>query len=242
VPLLWVVWQAAPQHDGVAHSHPSVSGVVPLLQSEAPALQVYEHVVPLQLAADALVVVHLSPQALQLLVVSSSVHVPLHSVSVHEHEPLTQKGVGCAQVAWFVQVPVALHVCGVLPLQSVWPGAHVPEHAPATQVWLVHADGAPQAPVLVHASTELPEHCVWLGAHTPEQAPPLHVWFTHATGEPQAPAALHVCTPLPEHCTAPGEHDPVQAPLLHAEFVQATAPPHAPLELQVCTPLPLHWV
>jgi hypothetical protein len=49
---------------------------------------VYEHVVPLQNAADALVSVHLSPQALQLAVVVSVVQVPLQTASWQLHEPL----------------------------------------------------------------------------------------------------------------------------------------------------------
>ncbi len=57
---------------------------------------------PLQLAADALVGLHLSPQALQLLVVLSSVHVaggPEQEVSWQLHAPLWQSGVGCEQGA-----------------------------------------------------------------------------------------------------------------------------------------------
>jgi hypothetical protein len=240
VPSAWVVWQDAPQHAGVAHSHPFVFGAV-VLQSENPALQEYEHVVPLQLALEAPARLHASPQALQLVVVLSSVHVPLHSVSWHEHAPFKQLGVGWAQVAWFVHVPVELHVCGVFPLHSTWPGAHAPEHAPATQVWLVHGDAVPQLPPL-HVSTPLPEHCDWPGAHTPVQTPLLHVWLVQLTIVPHWPLALHVCALLPEHCTDPGEHDPLQTPPLHAEFMQATALPHVPVALHVSTPLPLHWV
>ncbi len=238
-----MVWQPVPQQAGVAHSQPSVSGAVALLQSEVPALQVYEQVDPLQLAADALVVWQTSPQALQSATVLSPEQVlsPAQCVCVHVHAPLAQVGVGWAQVVPFVQVPVALHVCGVLPLHAVCPGAHTPLHAPETQVWLVHAEAVPQAPPL-HASTELPTHWLWPGAHTPEQLPALHVWLTHATGVPQAPPALHVCTLLPEHCTAPGVHVPVQAPLLHAELTQLTALPHCPAAVQVSTPLPLHRV
>jgi hypothetical protein len=40
MPSVCVFSQAEPQQPGVAHSHPSVSGWVPALQSEAPALQV----------------------------------------------------------------------------------------------------------------------------------------------------------------------------------------------------------
>jgi hypothetical protein len=101
-----VVSHPVPQHAGVAHSQPSVSGAVALLQSEAAGdvLHVYEHVVPLQVADVAFVRLHLSPQALQLLVVSSRVQVaggPEHEVSWQLHEPLWQSGVGCEQAAQF---------------------------------------------------------------------------------------------------------------------------------------------
>jgi hypothetical protein len=46
-------------------------------------------------------------------------------------EPLWQSGLGCWQVAWFVQPPALLHVWGVSPLHWLCPGAHVPEHRPA---------------------------------------------------------------------------------------------------------------
>ena len=90
-----MVSQAVPQQPGVAHVHPPVFGA-PLLQLAYPGLHVYEHVVPLQVAAEALVSVQASPQALQLLVVFSCVHVPPHVASVHVQAPWTQLGVGCA--------------------------------------------------------------------------------------------------------------------------------------------------
>ena len=130
------------------------------MQSEYPEPQVYEQVDPLQLADEAWMRLHLSPHALQLLVVLRPVQVPLHSVSRQVHAPFEQSGVGCAQVAWFCHVPVLLHVRGVLPLQLVWPGAQTPVHAPATHVWFVHDTGPPHVPLAVHVSTPLPEHCV----------------------------------------------------------------------------------
>ena len=123
-------------------------------QSEAPALHVYEQVVPVQLAEDAFVAVHTSPQALQFWVVLSSVHVEPQVVSVHVHEPLEQLGVGWAHVARFVHVPVLLHVCGVLPLQFVWPGAQTPEQTPPAHVCagllVVQFVALPQVPLAVH--------------------------------------------------------------------------------------------
>ena len=76
-----------------------MSGAVAELQSDAPPLHVYEHFVPLHVAAEALVRLHLSPHALQLLVVSSSVQMaggPAQLGSWHEQTPLWQSGVGCA--------------------------------------------------------------------------------------------------------------------------------------------------
>jgi hypothetical protein len=44
-PSEWLVWHADPQHPGVAHSHPSVSGAA-VLQSERPAAHMYVQVAP----------------------------------------------------------------------------------------------------------------------------------------------------------------------------------------------------
>lgn len=238
-----MVWQPVPQHAGVAHSHPSTSGAVPLLQSEEPALQVYEQLDPLQLAAEALVRLHLLPQALQLLVVLSSVHVvPPHSVSRHLQVPFWQSGDGWAQVVPFTQLPVPPHVCVVLPLQLVWPGPQTPVHDPLTQVWFEQVVPLTQAPPL-HDCVVLPLHCVWPGAQEPTQKPPLQVWLVQAAGAPQVPLASQVWTPLPEHCLAPGVHDPLHTPgATHAELVQAAAVPQFPVALQVWTPLPWHCV
>ena len=51
---------------------------------------------PLQDADEALTSLHLSPQALQLFVVFSGVHVEPHTVSWQEQTPLVQSGLGCA--------------------------------------------------------------------------------------------------------------------------------------------------
>lgn len=236
-----MVWHAVPQQPGVAHSHPSVSTPVFLLQSEVPALQVYEHFVPLQLADEALVRLHLTPQALQSCVVLSPEHVLSgHVVCVHVQAPFWQVGVGCAQVVTFVHVPVLLHVCVVLPLQFTWPGAHTPEQAPLTHVWFTHADGAPQFPPL-HTSMSLgATHWDWPGAHTPVHAPFVQVWFTHAVVDPHVPLAWHVCTPLPEHCVWPGVHEPEHAPDTHAALEHATGEPQLPVASQVWRPVPMH--
>jgi hypothetical protein len=95
-----------------------VSGAA-VLQLAKPVAHVYVHDVPLQPTAVAFPPLHALPQPPQLAVVASVVHVPLHKVSRHVQEPPEQSGVGCAQVAWFCHVPVALQVCGVLPLQLV---------------------------------------------------------------------------------------------------------------------------
>jgi hypothetical protein len=187
-------------------------GAVPLLQSEVPALHIYEHVVAtLQVAIEAFVGLHLSPHALQSLVVLSVVHTgpvgSLHVVAVQVHTPPWHVGVGCAHVVWFAQLPVGSHVCVVFPLQFVCPGAHTPLQALLTHVWLTHGDGLLHVPFM-HVSSALPgTHCVCVGAHVPMHMPFMHVWLTHATGAPHAPVMSHVSTPLlaPEHCTEPGE-------------------------------------
>lgn len=121
------------------------------MQSAYPVLQVYEHVVPLQVAVPC-VWLHVSPQALQFVVVLSWVHVPLQLVYEHTHTPLEQVGVGCAQAVPFCQVPEVLQVCGVLPLQLSCPGAHTPAHEPLTHVWfvLVQLVALPHEPLEVH--------------------------------------------------------------------------------------------
>ena len=60
-------------------------------------MHVYEQVDPLHDAAEAWVRVHLSPQALQLVVVLSVVQVPLQSTAGawQLHAPLVQSGLGC---------------------------------------------------------------------------------------------------------------------------------------------------
>ncbi len=68
------------------------------------------------------------------------------------HEPFRQYGVEPEQAVAFCQVPVELHVCGcVLDEHWVWPGPHVPTHAPATHVWLA-SQFVPfcQVPVALH--------------------------------------------------------------------------------------------
>jgi hypothetical protein len=79
---------------------------------------------------DAFVGVHAVPHALQLLVVSRSVQVPPHSVSLHVHVPALQSGVGWAHVVPLTQVPAAEHVWGVLPLQRTAADTHTPASPP----------------------------------------------------------------------------------------------------------------
>ena len=159
--MLCCVWQPVPQHpptvpcaelDADGHAQPPVFGAA-ALQSTKPAPHVYVHAVPLQPTAVAFVPLQALPQAAQFWIVFSVVHVvPPQRVSRQVHEPFLQSGLGCVQVAWFVHVPEALHVCGVLPLQLVCPGAHEPEHTPATQVVfvLVQLAGLPHVPLAVH--------------------------------------------------------------------------------------------
>jgi len=78
----------------------------------------------LQVADCALVRLHVSPHALQLLVVFSEVHVEPHVVSWHEQTPLEQSGVGWAQGPQFAPfVPQDVPDCPAygshtLPLQQ----------------------------------------------------------------------------------------------------------------------------
>lgn len=126
-------------------------------------------------------------------------------------------------------VPVASHICALLPEHCVAPGEQVPVHSappPASGVvehTPVHGLGVPHAPPAVQVSTPLAWQCVWFGAHTPVQRAPEHVWFTQGTATAHVPVASHVCTPLPAvHCRAPGEH------ATHAAGTAAPAPASAP--------------
>ncbi len=125
--MLCCVWQLPLQQpptvpcaelDADAHVHPPVSGAV-VLQLAKPEPHVYVHSVPLHPTLVAFVELHTLLQPPQFEVEVSAVHVLPHRVSRHVHEPLEQSGVGCAQVAEFVHVPVALHVRGVSPLHDV---------------------------------------------------------------------------------------------------------------------------
>jgi len=171
-----VVWQDAPQHPGVAHSQPSRSGGVPLLQSDAPALHVYWQVVPVHVSVEAFVEVHASPQAVQLLVVVRVVHVLPHVVCVQVHPPPTQVGVGCAQGAPLTSLPPPPQVQGTpATLQPTWPGAHEPEQTPETQVVLVQVVPFTHAPPLHVWMLLLRPHCTSVGAHTPAHPPLMQV-------------------------------------------------------------------
>jgi hypothetical protein len=202
-----VTSQPAPQHAGVEHSQPFVSGAVPLSQSAAPALHVYEHVVPLHVADCALVRLHLSPHALQLLVVFSVVQVPLHSVSRQVHAPLLQSGLGCehgAQAAPPVPQDVAdwpEYASQAPPLQQ--PVGHEVASQTHWPVALLHSwpvgHGAHVAPLEPHDAFDSPDS----GSHVlplqqPAHAPPpqLHAPFEHVS---PVPHALHAAPPVP-HC------------------------------------------
>jgi hypothetical protein len=120
----------------------------------------------------------------------------------------------------------------------VLPGEHVPEHAPLTQAWFVHAFGVPQVPSVPQLWTALPEHCDWPAAHDPLQTPATQVpLLPQGVALLHTPFDVHVWTPLfVEHCVLPAVHEPVQAPLMQVWFVQATVAAHLPSPPHVCRP------
>jgi hypothetical protein len=153
--------QLEPQHEGVGHSHPSVSGPTFLLQSDHPALHAYEQrrvlllvLVP-QKAFVALFSWQVMPHPPQLAGVSSSSHVAPHSVSptgqADVQTPLSQirlppHGVPSG-TSGFVHTPVAglqepgtwhestgAHTTGLTPVQVPFWHTSVMVHAfPSSQ-------------------------------------------------------------------------------------------------------------
>jgi hypothetical protein len=108
----------------------------------------------------------------------------------YEHAPLVHVPDAFAtpvvQAVAVLQVPLAWQLSRLFPEHSVCPGAHVPVHAPPTQVWLEHAAGELHDPSAWQDSTPLLAQLVCPGAQTPAQAPLTHVLLV------QAAAALHV--------------------------------------------------
>jgi hypothetical protein len=119
MPFACLVWHFPLQHPGVAHSQPSVSGAVAALQSMRPALHLYEHVVPSQLAAP-------------VFVLHALLHAPQVAIEKSEDsQPLVSGGV-MSQSAKPIAQPVYV--------QSL------PEHAAPTLVFVSHE--RPQPPQL----------------------------------------------------------------------------------------------
>jgi hypothetical protein len=120
----------------------------------------------------------------------------------------------------FVQLPVASHTWGCLPVHRRAPGTHV-EHAPAIQA-AAHVMSAPQLPLGSQVcSVVASRHCRIPGEHT-VQAPPRHT-VSQVSASCQLPCAVHVWSVLLSpglHCVAFGAHC-VQAPPTHAVAVQA---------------------
>lgn len=160
----------------------------------------------MQVADCAFVRVHLSPHALQLFVVFSVVHVPLHSVSRQVHEPLLQSGLGCEQGEQFappvpqdvadwpeygtqtppLQQPLGHEVasqthCPVVLLHS-WPVGHI-------------AQVAPFEPHDVFDSPDSGSHVLPLQQPAQDPPPPqLHTPFVHAS---PLPHPAHAAPPVP---------------------------------------------
>jgi hypothetical protein len=159
----------------------------------------------LHVALDAFVRLHVSPQALQLVVVLRVVHVPLQRVSLHEHAPLLQSGFGCAHGAQFTPpVPQdvedwAEYASHTFPLQQ--PLGHEVASQTHCPVALLHSwpDGhaaqvAPLEPQEVLDSPESGSHALPL--QQPAHAPPpqLHTPLEQVSPVPQA---LQAAPPVP---------------------------------------------
>lgn len=130
----------------MAHSQPSVSTPVPALQSVVPALHVYEHLVPLQLAADALVRLHTFPHAAQFEVPVKLTQLPEHRLNpALQVKPLQLPAV---QVA--VAFGGAAHVTPQLP--------HVAGNARLASQPLVGFESQSAKPVLHTKPQLVPSH------------------------------------------------------------------------------------
>jgi hypothetical protein len=125
--------------------------------------------------------------------------------------PLRQAGVPAEQAVPGIQAP-ALHVCGTIPMHSVWPGAQTPPHAPLAQVMFTHATGEPHCPLPLQVWTPFPEHWVLVGEHA------THV-LLRQTGVPpehevcvcQVPVLSQVWMALPRQRDWPATQVPAQA-------------------------------
>jgi hypothetical protein len=88
------------------------------------------------------------------------------------HVPVASTHVWLVQGGPSTQEPViGSHVCGVLPLHRVCPGAHEPVQTPLMHVWFMHGTGVPHPPMASQVETPFPEHCVSFITHTPLQTP-----------------------------------------------------------------------
>jgi hypothetical protein len=196
--------------------------------------------VPLQVADDAFVRLHASPQALQLLVVFRVVHVvPPHRVSLQVHAPLVQSGCGCAHGAQFAP-PVPQDVADCAEYASHTPPLQQPlgqEVASQTHcpVALLHSWPAGHA---VHVAPPAPHDVLdspdsgsqVLPLQQPAHAPPpqLHVPLEHVSPVPQA---LHAAPPLP-HWLADWLAKSTQVlPLQHPFGQDVASQTHVPLLL-----------
>jgi hypothetical protein len=197
--------------------------------------------VPLQLAAEAFVVVHLSPQALQLLVVVSAVQVPLHTVSgaSHVHEPLTQVGAGCAHAPQAAP-PVPHRVFDWEPYGSHTPALQQPfgqdaalhTHCP---VLVLHARPVPHATQVAPPEPQEVLDSLVSGSHVeplqqPAHDPPPHV---HAPFEQESPL------PHEPHAAPAVPHSLVDCEAYRTQVLPLQQPPGQDAALQTHWPLVL---
>ena len=115
--MLWVVAHPVPQHVGVVHSHPSVSGALPALQSFSPELHWYEHVVPLQLAAP-------------VFVLHAALHAPHDAVEESDDSQPFALGAVVTQSANPVAQPVYVQLPPEQPAPVLVLTSHERPHAP----------------------------------------------------------------------------------------------------------------
>ncbi len=135
---------------------------------------------------------------------------PLHSKAPGEHcahMPFAQTGVGSMHVDWSCQVPVASHVCAMLPRHCDAPSVQTPTHWPPTHVWLSQSPVPPQPDWQVLLASQCsPAGHVCVGKRHWTHAP---VWGSQNVFVAAHASSVHVPVPVVLDVEPPADAPPV---------------------------------